>query len=332
MNLLRHFSWIFLGLLVTPFSLPAEEYDPNPDEFMNAFFTELEGAIGGKEGAALHAGIGFLKASSPVSYQKEAIMGETIALQSFAKFGRLVNDRQLLEYISVVGNSITRVSPRPQTPYYFAVCQQQDPNAFAAPGGYIFLTTGLLKLLRNEDELAGVLGHEIAHIARQDAIRSIKLSKQVSALSEGLGVFLGPKSGTTPAKANSRPDYFTMVSDLTQTIAEKGYPLSQETKADEFGTDFVYRAGYQPQGLKNFLRRLSQVETDEPGVDSQKTAMVTDPASLKNLSNHWIGSHRDHAKRVTTLDKWIQKHDYPAVAIPQTRAARFKANVIDRLK
>jgi predicted Zn-dependent protease len=239
-------------------------------------------------------------------------MGETIALEAFPKFGRLTQDRQLLEYVSLVGNTAARASARPHTPYYFAVCENPDPNAFAVPGGYVFMTTGLLKLVKNEEELAGVLGHEIAHIALQHAIKSIKASKRTSLLLEGIGTALGGNQGTA-AQPENRPDYFALVSDLTKTITEKGYPFKQENQADELGADFAYRAGYRPQGLRDFLGTLAKLEGKQRDMTLFKT-------------------YRDTDKRVTELDKVIQKQRYPNLPVNARLAARFEANLRSRLK
>jgi len=306
-------SRIYLSLLCAlgPALCLAEDYDPNPNEYMDSLFNELEGlAGGGQAGQLLGLGLNLIKTGQRVTYEKEAVMGETISLQAFARYGRLSSDPTLLQYVSLVGNAVARASFRPNTPYYFAICQNRNPNAFAVPGGYIFITTGLLNLMKNEEELAGVLGHEIAHVALQHAIKSIRASKQTANVLGGLDALLGERPAN-PKQPKKRPDYFALVGSIAKTITEKGFPFKQEVQADEFGTEFAYRAGYRVQGLRDFLTTLSQMEKSREDFALFKT-------------------HRDHGKRVYALDKLIKKKGYPDIPINPRLAARFKANLTDR--
>ena len=82
----------------------------------------------------------------------------------------MYNNPELQRYIATVGQAVVEVSERPDIDYYFAVLDSSAPNAFATPGGYVFVSVGLLRLLENEAQLAGVLGHEIAHITGRQLI------------------------------------------------------------------------------------------------------------------------------------------------------------------
>jgi predicted Zn-dependent protease len=306
------FALALVSGLVFPFGLCAEEYDPTPAELVDDLFKDIEGAVGGKEGKLVGLGGEALKLTSGVTYEREVVIGETIALEAFSKFGRLTQDRQLLEYVSLVGNAVARASARPNTPYYFAVCENPDPNAFAVPGGYIFMTTGLLKLVKNEEELAGVMGHEIAHLALRHAIKTIKKGKFLDVGIKAVGVILGEKP-QGEVQPSDRPDYFGLVSDLTKNITEKGFSRGDENHADELGADFAYRAGYRVQGLRDFLGTLVKLEGKQRDMTLFKT-------------------YRDTDKRVAELDKLIQKQRYPAQPTNARLAARFEANLRSRLK
>src|SRR5512135_3156720 len=98
----------------------------------------------------------------------------------------LVKDAKLQKYVNQVGEWVASQSERPDLPWHFGVIQSEDVNAFAAPGGYIFVTLGLYRLLQNEAELAGVLGHEIGHVIRKHHLKLLQQSKLVEAGSTAL--------------------------------------------------------------------------------------------------------------------------------------------------
>ncbi len=282
------------------------------------FIPNLQAQEDMEEDELVNSLIEVFRTSGTVSYEKEATMGETIALVAFTKFGRLTEDEQLLNYVAMVGNTVARASARPHTPYYFAVCENPDPNAFAVPGGYVFVTTGLLKLVKNEEELAGILGHEIAHITLQHAIRAIRASKRWGFGLKVTGVilnqWLNKDEGTGPTgESSNTAGYGALVATGFKEITETGHGYRYEVRSDEFGMDFAYRAGYHPQGLRHFLQTLADLEKEKKDFALFRT-------------------HRSHKKRVKALGKLIKKKGYAEIHINHNLAARFKANLQDRLK
>jgi predicted Zn-dependent protease len=259
--------------------------------------------------------IDVFRTSGSVSYEKEWTMGQTIALQAFETVGKLSSDRSLLEYVSMVGNTVARASDRPHTPYFFAVCENPDPNAFAVPGGFIFMTTGLLKLVKNEEELAGILGHEIAHISLQHAIKGIKSSKRWGAgLKLGglvLNTFLNDEgAGETPS--NAPLNYGSLIGMGFQQITETGHGYKHEIDADEAGIEYAYRAGYRATGLRDFLQTLATLEKGK-----EKFALFK--------------THRDHRKRVKALDKFLKKEGFQDLGHNTALVGRFNANLKSRI-
>jgi predicted Zn-dependent protease len=242
-----------------------------------------------------------------VNYQQEATMGETIALEALTKFGPVVQDKNLLAYVSMVGNVVARASDRPHTPYFFAVCQNNDPNAFAVPGGYVFITTGLLKLVANEEELAGVLGHEIAHITQQHAIKMVRSAKFKAAAAQGLLFAL-----TKDKAPQKQENYASIIGGFTD-VMESGYGRKHETESDKLGVLYAYRAGYGVHGLRNFLATLARTEQSNPAFSFFKT-------------------HKDTGKRVRDLDKEIQKEGYMASTLNPNLSGRFQTFVKARLR
>jgi len=182
-----------------------------------------------------------------VPLENEIAIGQSVSVQAFSRFGHLVPDRALLRYVTLIGNTVAYTSDRPDIEYHFAVIENDTPNAFAAPGGFIFITTGTLRAVNDESELAGILGHEIAHVSQKHALKVIQRNKFFGSAAEAAAIM----DGKDPAK-------FTEIVDLaTEMIFEKGFDRGLEYESDRLGADFAYRAGYHPEGLQNFLMRLS---------------------------------------------------------------------------
>lgn len=119
-------------------------------------------------------GVGVVGALQPIGEEEEIVLGEAVAVEAFSRFGGEYPNQAWNRYINLVGKTIAEVSDRPTLNYHFAILNSQEQNAFAAPGGYIFITVGLLKTLKNEAELGGVLAHEIAHVTKQHMLETIR--------------------------------------------------------------------------------------------------------------------------------------------------------------
>ena len=166
----------------------------------------------------------------------------------------LVKDDALQRYVNLVGNWVALQSGRKDVTWHFGVLETEDINAFAAPGGYIFVTKGLYRLLNNEAELAGVLGHEIAHVANKDHLKVLKQSSLIGAL------------GQAASKKAQGSDQ--MVQNLIGNGAEimaRGLDKDAEFRADRTGIVFAARAGYDPWGLPTVLQDLAAL----PAKDSR---------------------------------------------------------------
>ncbi|MDT7042283.1 M48 family metalloprotease [Candidatus Nitronereus thalassa] len=198
----------------------------------------------------LKKGVGVVQALQPIGEEEEITMGEAVAVEAFARFGGEYRDERLTRYINLVGKTIADVSDRPNLKFHFAILNSQDQNAFAAPGGYIFVTIGLLKTLKNEAELAGVLAHEIAHITQKHMLETIRRGALLSNVSE-----------VTMAAMNKDPKMFSNVIDeITDKLFTKGMDKDKEYEADVYGVEFAYRAGYHPGGLRDYLKTLQGQE------------------------------------------------------------------------
>ena len=158
----------------------------------------------------------------------------------------LVRDDKLQNYVNLVGNWVALQSGRNDITWHFGVLETEDINAFAAPGGYVFVTKGLYRLLGNEAELAGVLAHEIAHVSKKHHLKVLKQSSLIGALGQ--------------AASSKAKDSDQAVQNLIGNGAEimaRGLDKNAEYEADRTGMVFAARAGYDPWGLPTVLQDMA---------------------------------------------------------------------------
>lgn len=201
-------------------------------------------------------GVKTVQALQPIKYEEEKALGGAIAAQVFSRFGGSYDDKGLLQYINLIGNSVAMFSDRSEIEYHFAILNNPEPNAFAAPGGYIFITTGLLKKIKNEAELAGVLGHEIAHISQKHTLKTLQRSRSLQGI-----------SNLTLSIMDKNPEMFkNIINDISNTLFEKGLDQNLEYEADRIGTEYASRVGYNPRGLTDFLKTLKKSQGKERSI------------------------------------------------------------------
>jgi predicted Zn-dependent protease len=197
-----------------------------------------------------------IKSFMPIGYEEEQIIGEALAIETVKRYGGLYRDRRTMQYVNLIGCALAQVSDRPEIKYYFAVLNTKEPNAFAAPGGYIFITRGILAMAENEAELAGVLAHEIAHISQKHILKTLQRSRRFASIGE-LGA----------AAIGKDPDFFDSIMDeVNDKLFTKGLDQSMEEEADEFGIEYAYRLGYNPSGLLSFQQKLEKRLGKTPSV------------------------------------------------------------------
>jgi len=158
----------------------------------------------------------------------------------------LVRDDALQRYVNLVGKWVAMQSGRSDIIWRFGVLDTEDINAFAAPGGYIFVTKGLYRMLDNEAELAGVLGHEIAHVTRKHHLKVLKQSSLISVLGQVAG-----------SKAQNSDQLVQNLIGNGAEIMARGLDKSAEFEADRVGMVFAARAGYEPWGLPEVLQDMA---------------------------------------------------------------------------
>ena len=168
----------------------------------------------------------------------------------------LVEDEELLEYVRSIGIRLLRHAPSRPFDYEFKVVDQRVPNAFALPGGKIYVSRGLLALVQSEDELAGVIGHEITHAAERHTAARIDYASRINPFSIG----------------------------LLRAGAIAAYGRDQERDADRGGQILAARAGYNPAGIATFLRKLDAADRYELGWSRLPYFLATHPTSPERSS------------------------------------------------
>ena len=231
----------------------------------------------------LKKGVGVVQALQPIGEEEEITLGEAVAVEAFSRFGGEYRGERLMRYVNLVGKTIADVSDRPNLNFHFAILNSQEQNAFAAPGGYIFVTIGLLKTLKNEAELAGVLAHEVAHITQKHMLETIRRGALLSNVSE-----------LTLSAMNKDPKMFSNVIDeITDKLFTKGMDKDKEFEADVYGVEFAYRAGYHPSGLRDYLKTLKSQEGH-----AQSRFFTTHPSTRIRISKieGLLGKYADGMK------------------------------------
>ena len=183
-----------------------------------------------------------------INEQKEIQIGAETHGQFEREFGGKYPDPQLQAYVSNVGMSVARYAGRPQLPWQFAVLNSDQVNAFAVPGGYVYVTQGLLFRLENEAMLAGVLGHEAAHIAHRHSVQQIQRAQTAQGLSTAVGV-VGAVFG------------YGWAGDVTNVVASVSlmkYGRDQEKQSDLSGLKYMTQAAYDPRGMVQTMSVLQQ--------------------------------------------------------------------------
>ncbi len=179
---------------------------------------------------------------SKIDTADEIAIGQSLAVRAFTAFGRPHPDEALQSYVAKVGRLIARQSERPTLPYSFVVVQSDESNALALPGGYVFVSTGLLRSLESESELAAILGHEISHVALKHGIEIVSRDRRITGL-----VDFGAALDEDVA------EYRQFIDQTYHKLTTEGYDRRFEDIADEAGTTYAYRAGYHAGGLVPFL-------------------------------------------------------------------------------
>jgi len=212
-------------------------------------------------------------------------MGQEAAPEFEKEFGGRVSDDQLQAYVRAVGQKVAERCDRPLS-YDFVVVASGTPNAFALPGGKVFITAGLVRLMENERQLAAVLGHEISHVVAKHNVKGMQ--RQMGA------ELLLSLAGRVMAKGN-QAETAQAVAKIVAGVATMKYSRDDEYQADSLGIRYMTRAGYNPWGMVELLNSLASLSAREPGRLAEM--FQTHPLTSKRIAEATAAIQNDPATR-----------------------------------
>ncbi|MDB5302371.1 MAG: putative Peptidase Ste24p [Phycisphaerales bacterium] len=258
--------------------------------------------MGGCSGADLNVtnlvnGVQQVGHSMALGEKDEPALGEAVALQATNRYA-IYQDQSLNRYVTLVGRTVATAAPR-TTPYFFAVLDTDEVNAFSAPGGYVFITRGAIQRMKDESELAGVLGHEIGHVCKHHGLDAAKSAT----FKQGV---------VTAASSEGHAAQFNTLSDgLGTVILNTGFSQPQEEEADVEGVKYVVGAGYDPNGFVHFLQRMQQGQSHGLKLFSTHPGLGD---RIKKV-NDQIAKTGKGGQGATLADRFAQSVSLPKVAV-----------------
>lgn len=253
-------------------------------EFNKALKENVQKKIGENPGAAANVLSGIVGTSQ----EEEVAIGRQIA-GNLLGASPLVKDKRLQKYVNNVGRWVASQSERPDLPWHFGVIETKDINAFAAPGGYIFVTRGLYQQLQNEAALAGVLAHEIGHVIRQHHLKILQQSSLVD---------LG---GQVLARQVGNNEKVQQLIGSGAEVVARSLDKNAEFEADSIAVVLSARAGYDPFSFPEVLQGIGHIAKDD---NSVALLFKTHPHPDERLDklNVAMSDRMDNVKGLT-LDK-----------------------------
>jgi predicted Zn-dependent protease len=247
------------------------------------------------------------RAARPMTDQEEYYLGRAVAATILGQYRLYQNDR-LTRYLNEIGQSLALASDRPFTfgGYRFAVLDTNELNALSCPGGTVLLTRGMLLKAQNEEELSAIMAHEIGHVSNRDGSKAIQQARWMEVIT---------LLGTEAAKKVSGAEMTKLVSlfegsvqDVVKTLMVNGYSREQEGNADQIALVIMQRLGYDPNGLVDFLGRLSKEQSEgrKQGLLTTHPGMSERASQARSLivSNQW--TPKNHSERDRRFQQIIQ--------------------------
>ena len=215
----------------------------------------------------------------------------------------IIDDPVIVPYVNKIGQRLLATLPPQPFTYHFHVINQDVYNAFATPAGHIFVYTGLLNAMREEEELAGIMGHEIAHVYCRHISQKIERSKKIS-MATLAGVAAGVLMGL--GGAGEAAGAVTMGSVAAGQTAELAYSRENEMQADQLGVEFLTQANYSASGLLEILKKIRGKTWF--GSNQIPTYLMTHPAV---------------EERISFLSSWLENYDQNHKPIPLVNPEEF---------
>ncbi|MFA4917222.1 MAG: M48 family metallopeptidase [Syntrophales bacterium] len=232
--------------------------------------------------------------------EQEYYIGRSVAAVVLSKYSPYMN-KKANDYVNIIGQTVALASDLPETfaGYHFLILNSDEVNAFAAPGGLIFVTRGLLRCCPSEDAVAAVLAHEIGHTQNKHGLQAIKRARITQAFTSL--ALEGAKTFGRQELAQLTEAFEGTISDITGTMINNGYSRSLEYDADRTAVTILSRVGYDPHALTEMLQMMGK-RLNPKGLDFAKT-------------------HPSPSSRVAKIKMYTDK--YSPVLIPEARKVRF---------
>src|SRR5260221_639649 len=252
---MKRFSALALAVLVALSTAVAKDKKKDPEE------------IGNRD---VGKGVNFY------SLEKEIALGKQLA-QEVERQAKIIDDPVIAEYVNRVGQNLVRNSDA-KVPFTIKVLDSEEVNAFALPGGFFFVNSGLILKADNESELAGVMAHEIAHVAARHGTRQATRGTIINYASIPL-IFMGGWTGYAIRQG----------AGLAIPLGFLTFSRGFEAEADMLGLEYMYKAGYDPTSFVDFFEKIQTLEKKKPGTLSKvfSTHPMTDDrikSAQKNIS------------------------------------------------
>jgi predicted Zn-dependent protease len=230
--------------------------------------------------AIIKSGVAFGAAFEEITPEQEYYIGRAVAANVLASYRLQPTSSAMTAYINRICNALIINSPRPEifNGYHVAILDSNEINAFATPGGHIFITRGLIDCATSEDTLAAVIAHEIAHVQLQHGLKAIKNNRFTQALLI-TGTSAASAAGNTTV-SELAGTFGDSVNEIVSTMVSNGYSRTQELDADSFAMVLMSLAGYEPSSMIDMLQVLERNQSSRPGGFNN-----THPTPAQRISN-----------------------------------------------
>jgi predicted Zn-dependent protease len=245
-------------------------------------------------------------ASQDITAEQEYYIGRAVAANILST-RKAYSEQKATDYVNVLGRSLSLYSDRPETfgGYHFLIMDSDEINAFAAPGGLILISRGLLRCADSEETVAAILAHEISHVVLKHGLKAIGTARWTAAIQSGVNTTV--QVAGSPELKQLTGVFKDSINDITNTLVNSGYSRELELEADQMALVIMRKAGYDPQAFDEMLTVMKS-KLKPGGADFAKT-------------------HPDPQIRIAAVEKSLAGK--PAVAVSgsaqSARQARYKA-------
>lgn len=238
-----------------------------------------------------------------LSTQDEIALGTQLSAE-VEKQERVLDNPAIQAYVQGIGARVSRNAPRQDVPYVFTVIDNPTTvNAFALPGGHMYVYTGLMKLCENEAELASVMAHEIAHVAGHH--HGEAMTRQY-----GMELVMSVLLGENPRMGAQ------IVGQLIGTAGAMRYSRQHEYEADSMGVDLLFRSGYKPEAMVSFMEKM----------------LANEGGGRSGMLNQVLASHPETANRIENLRTLTMQYPLDDRLAAPVYAERYQSEVLSKLK